>query len=108
MLSKELRDFIEAVSLKLKENLSDYDSEKINFAQMVKLNQKFGELCSEILASSGCQREEKLSKHDKNSLESEFADVLFSFLILSKFMNVDLNKAVTKKMQKIKERFNLD
>lgn len=48
-----------------------------------------------------------MESHSKESLENEFADVLFSLLILAKNMDVDVENAVNTKMIKIRKRFDL-
>ena len=108
MFSKELLEFIDKVDLKLSEKYtSDFDKDKIVLLQMMKVNEEIGELCDEILALNGCQREEKLVKHNKETLEGEAVDVLFAFLILMKKMDVDIDSAVNRKMIEIKKRFEI-
>lgn len=112
MLSKELKDFIDKVDLFLRkthlEKKGNYNKIEDIFAGMIKVTEEVGELSNEVLAFSNYQRKEKADKHNQETLESEFADVLFSLLVLAKTMDVNMDEAVTKKMQKIKERFNLD
>lgn len=108
MISKELLKFIDDVDLKLSEKYTaDFDNEKRILLQMLKVNEEIGELCDEILSLHGCQRDEKLSKHDQESVEGEAVDVLFAFLLLTKRMGIDLDSAVNRKMEEIKERFDI-
>lgn len=108
MFSKELLKFIDDVDSKLSEKYTaDFDNEKRVLLQMLKVNEEIGELCDEILSLHGCQRDEKLSKHDKESVEGEAVDVLFAFLVLMKKMDVDIDSAVSRKMIEIKKRFEI-
>lgn len=112
MSSNELEDFIDKVSLEIKKihikKRGFYDQEKDNLSQMIKLTEELGELGNEVLAFNNYQREEKMAKHNTETLESEFADVLFSLLVLARNMDIDMEKAVNQKMKKIKERFNIN
>lgn len=112
MFSKKLKDFIDKFDNEIK-NISlqkrgVYDKEKETLFQMVKLTEELGELSNEVLAFSNYQRKEKADKHSNETLENEFADVLFSLLILARKMNIDLEKSANQKMKKIEERFNLN
>jgi len=46
-----------------------------------------------------------LDDRDKESLSEEFADVVITTLLLAKAMNVDVEKALEKKAEKINERY---
>jgi NTP pyrophosphatase (non-canonical NTP hydrolase) len=76
------------------------------FARTIKLNEEVGELCSEVLASVGDQRKDKLNNHDEQSLKDEFADVLITTFLLAKVMNVDVMATLDHKIEKIKEKHN--
>ena len=108
MFSKELLEFIDKVDLKLSEKYtSDFDKEKGILARAVKMNEEVGELCNEVLSYTNDQRQEKLSKHNEDTLGSEFADVIFTTLLLAKSMDVDMEVAINKKMKKVKKRFEI-
>jgi len=103
---KELLEFIDLEnqdSLKIGKN-SPTQKERI-LARTVKLTEELGELCNEILAFNGDQRQEKLDKHDKNNLPNEFADVIITTLLLAKSMNVDIKESLIKKIEKINKRY---
>lgn len=73
-------------------------------ARTVKLGEEFGELCEEVLAYNSLQRKQKLDNHDKENLPEEFADVIITTLLLAKSMNVSIETALEKKMQKLNQR----
>ncbi len=75
------------------------------FARTVKLNEEVGELCAEVLAFDGDQRDEKLQNSNQETLEGEFADVIITTLLLAKTMDVDVRKSLKNKIAKIKDRF---
>lgn len=83
------------------------DQEKFILAASVKLSEELGELSQEILGSLSLLRKEKLEKHNQETLENEFADVLITTLILAKSMNIDIKKALENKIDKISERNGL-
>lgn len=101
---KELLDFIELESKRLRE-MFKVDDEKFALGQNVKLMEEMGELSSEVLTHLSLQRKRKLDNHDKENIQDEFADVMFTTLILSKAMNVDIEKALKSKIKKINKRY---
>ncbi len=74
------------------------------FARTIKLGEEYGELCDEVLASVGDQRKGKLD--DTHDIEGEFADVVIVAFLLAKAMNIDMQKALKQKTEKIKEKHN--
>ncbi|MFA9262103.1 MAG: MazG nucleotide pyrophosphohydrolase domain-containing protein [Undibacterium sp.] len=74
------------------------------YARTIKLGEEYGELCDEVLASVGDQRQGKLAKEKPDGLESEFADVVIVTFMLAKAMDVDIMSALERKIQKIRKR----
>ncbi len=82
-----------------------YSKREIKMARTIKLNEEVGELCSEVLASLGQQRQRKnLTKHNRASLEEEFADTIIVTLLLARDFNVDINKSIKNKINKLKKK----
>ncbi len=103
---QELLQFIEKQDGKLTRSYeSGHDKEKRVLARAVKLAEETGELCSEALSYNKNQRQDKLDKHDIDSLGGEVADVLITTLLLAKTMDVDIKTALKNKIEKINKRF---
>ena len=103
---KDLLKFIEIEDERLKEYYGGYsDQEKRILARTVKLTEELGELCNEVLAYNSLQRKQKLDNHDKENLPEEFADVIITTLLLAKAMNIDIEKALERKIEKINKRY---
>jgi len=103
---KDLLKFIEIEDERLKKYYGGYDDqEKRILARTVKLTEELGELCDEVLAYNSLQRKQKLDNHDKENLPEEFADVIITALLLAKAMNVDIEKALEKKVEKVNKRY---
>ena len=51
------------------------------------------------------QRKQKLDNHNKDNLSGEFADVIITTLLLAKAMNVDIEKALERKIEKVSKRY---
>ena len=103
---KELLKFIEIEDERLKKYYGGYsDQEKRILARTVKLTEELGELCDEILAHNSMQRKQKLDNHNKDNLSEEFADVIITTLLLAKAMNVDIEKALERKIEKVSKRY---
>jgi len=103
---KYLLKFIEIEDERLKKYYGGYDDqEKRILARTVKLTEELGELCDEVLAYNSLQRKQKLDNHDKENLPEEFADVIITALLLAKAMNVDIEAALEKKVEKVNKRY---
>jgi NTP pyrophosphatase (non-canonical NTP hydrolase) len=103
---KDLLKFIKIEDERLKRYYGSYDDqEKRILARTVKLTEELGELCDEVLAHNSLQRKQKLDNHDKENLPEEFADVIITALLLAKAMNVDIEKALEKKVEKVNKRY---
>lgn len=84
------------------------DKEKRILARTVKIAEEVGELCDEVLAFNSLQRKEKCNGREKENLSEEFADVLFTTLLLARSMDVNIEKAMEMKMDKINKRYMTD
>ncbi len=104
---KDLLTFIEIENERLKAQYTEApDKQKMILARTIKIMEEVGELSNEVLAHASLQRKEKLENYDKENLPEEFADVILTTLILAKTMNVDIEKALTQKIEKIHKRYN--
>jgi len=106
MITKELLDFIKDVDKKLREKYkwNDLDKKWNILSSAVKLSEEVWELSSEVLISLGRARQHKLDNAWEENLEGEFADVIFTTLLLANKMWVDINKAIKNKLEKIEKR----
>ena len=107
MISKELLKFINEESEVLaKKYGKGYTKREVVMSKTIKLNEEVGELCSEILANFGNQRKRlEKDKHNKQAMEGEFADTLIVTLLLAKSLDVDINKSLKNKINKLKKRY---
>lgn len=104
MEMKELLEFVRRVSERLtKGNPESTEAERV-FARMVKLTEEVGELADEVLASQSDQRREKLDRKEKDALPDEIADVIITTLMLARSLDVDVERALERKIDKIRER----
>ena len=107
MTIEEFQKFIDAQDALFRQVKDTNQTEQgRTFARMIKLSEEVGELASEVLASAGDQRKDKLQEHDIQSLKDEFADVLITLFLLAKSMNVDPMHTLDHKIQKIKDKHN--
>lgn len=101
-----LLNFIKLERKRLARSTGKYaDTEKEIFARTVKVGEEFGELCQEVLFHANLQGKHKEDKFDKDNLANEFADVIFTTLLLAQDMNVDIEKALENKIKKIEKRY---
>jgi len=109
MEMKELLDFIDwTLSNAGKWTFyRDTDMTKRIFAQSIKLSEEVWELSSEILWHTGFIRAEKKARYSPETLQHEFADVILTAIRLAKLMDVDIETALKNKMEKIKQRADI-
>lgn len=74
------------------------------FAQMVKIGEEYGELCEQVSWVLWAQRKEKSDRFSQEYLEDEFADVIYATIRLACLMNIDIEKALKNKKEKLKNR----
>ncbi len=101
---KEVNQFIEEEIQKLEKYYSGKNSDELTMAMGFKVVEEIGELFEQVLGNKGYQRKEKLDKLDKEEIKKEFADVLFTVLILAKRFDIDIEEAIKIKMAEIKTR----
>ena len=101
---KEINQFIEEEIKKLEEYYKDKDKDELSMAMGFKVIEEVGELFQEILSHKGYQSKEKLEKFDKEEIKKEFADAIFTILILAKRFDVDIEEAIQIKIKEIKKR----
>ena len=104
-----LMEFIEKYAKKQKEVFGELkDKDKLILSSTVKASEEFGELCEQVLAYISRQRKDKFKNFDKESLSAEFADVILAVSMLANDMQVDIKEALTNKIKKLKEKYNIN
>jgi len=103
MEMKELLEFIDFEDGRLNRHYN-IDCEKKILARTVKLSEELGELANDVLAHGSLQSNAKLESHDKENINHEFADVIITAMLLAKSMNINIEKALEKKIRHIREK----
>lgn len=101
---KEVLDFIEKVDKFFLDQYPDLRGKERLYARMIKLSEEVGELADEVLSSQSDQRREKLDRKEKDALPDEIADVIITTLMLARSLDVDVERALERKIDKIRER----
>jgi len=104
MTLNQLLQFINSEDKRLKKYYPDESPKERILSRTVKLAEEYGELCDEILSSTGDQRKDKLAKVDKDNLSKEFADVVIVVLLLAKSLGIDIKRALKSKIEVINNR----
>ena len=102
-ITEKLQEFI---TFKHKDLLKKYNfknKEELVYPTTIKLMEEMGELSEAILHKNALQRKSKLENKTIN-IEHEIADVLLVTMLLAKTLNIDIDKALTEKINKIKQR----
>lgn len=106
---KEIQKHLQANEHKLRIQFQTLTKrEKDVLARTVKLSEEVGELSNEILSSLSLQRKSKLDKFDKKNLYEEFADIIIATIALANSMNVDIDRAVNAKVEKVINIYSKD
>ena len=106
MLTKKYLNIMSNIDIKLKEkynNSSETKKEEI-FARALKFNEEVWELNSELLAKYYKRRNWKFSEEN---LEWEFADVMWTLILLAMSLNIDMNKSLEMKLEKLINRWGI-
>ena len=105
MLYKTLLKFIDKEDARLKALAgSGADERARSLGRTVQLTEELGELSNEILAFSNFQQQEKLARHDPQTLADKFTDLVISTLLLGKGLNINLKKALRDKVSRLNKR----
>jgi len=105
MTFKQLLQFIDSESKRLKKHKGkDVSQRERVLFRTVKLMEELGEFCNEIMASNGKQRDKKLKGYKKENLEGELADVIITTLLVAESLDINVEKSLEKKINKIKKR----
>ncbi|MFA6255886.1 MAG: MazG nucleotide pyrophosphohydrolase domain-containing protein [Candidatus Absconditabacterales bacterium] len=83
------------------------DTEKHSLLSVIKLAEEVGELNEQILLHYGHSRKEKMEKYSPQNLAEEIADVIFTTMLVAKSLDVDIQKALSNKMEKIYTRLGI-
>ena len=99
--------FINAADKKLSEVYKVNDVEKLTYMRLAKLIEETGEFSAEVLKHFGRQHKSKLVGIVKDDLENEFADVIITALLLAKCLDIDPDRCLERKTEKIKKKLDL-
>lgn len=105
-ITKDFLEYIDTFDNEVMTMFTHFSEKEMLLSRMTKLTEETGELANEVLASIGYQRSEKLKNHSKETLEGEFSDVFVTALLLAKAANIDINKALENKIEKLNNRYN--
>lgn len=102
MFEEKFRTFVREQSQYFVDKVPIGDIDKETYARAIKLIEEVGELFELILENDNLQRKDK--QIDKSKLSEEFADVIITAMLLAERMEVDVDEALERKMQKVIER----
>ncbi len=91
---KEINEFIENEIKRLENYYKGKDPNELTMAMGFKVVEELGELFNEFLSHKGYQRKDKLERLKKEEIKKEFADVIFTVLIMAKRFDVDIEEAI--------------
>jgi len=104
MEMQEIDTFIDTEIKRLEKYYEGKGIDELTMAMGFKVIEEIGELYDQILTHKGYQRKDKLEKLDKEEIKKEFADVIFTILILARRFNINIEEAIKIKMEEIKKR----
>ncbi len=75
------------------------------FAQWLKISEEVWELNEQLLGKFQGQRTSKKDKISDEHLQEEIADVILASIRLARLLDLDVEELLSKKMEKLQERF---
>lgn len=105
MINKELIDFLEEAAANLSDFKDEVTERERHFIRAAKLAEEVGELNSQILIKHKQARQVKNDAYKDDDLHEELADVLITTLLLAKSLDIDVNAALRKRVDRLRERF---
>ena len=99
----ELLTFVKQEHKRLMQHFNFKDKKQMIYPQMLKVMEELGELSEAILHTNSLQRKDKLDSKDIQ-LKEEFIDVILTTLILAENFEIDIEKELKNKIEKIKNR----
>jgi len=82
----------------------DFTLRERQFAQMIKLGEEYWELCEQVSWALWAQRLEKSERFSEENLWDEFANVIYATVRLACLMDVDIEKSLENKKEKLEDR----
>ena len=70
--------------------------------------EELGELSNEVLTEVSLQRQSKIDDYDRKNLESEWADVIGTLVLLAIELDIDMETAIDEKITMLYKRFELE
>ncbi len=105
LLSQKLKDWVVERENKIWQTQKEARGEATHLlAYTAKLGEETGELAEQVLARLGYQRKSKVLTQGDDELADECADVIIVALFLAQAANLDIEKALERKMKKQEER----
>ncbi len=105
---KELLDFIAWENNRIRKIIiKGYSKKEEIYLRVVKVMEELGEFCNEVIALNGAHRkgkQKKFKKDNKVDLSKEFADVIFTILLVGDTLDIDIKKSLEDRMKNIKSR----
>ena len=103
MTIQEFKKFLKNQQKILDKKFPIPDKEKAVFARMTKITEELGELSNAVLSFFSLQRKQK-KKEGIKEISNEIADVVIGTLLLTEQFNIDIEKCLEEKINKIKKR----
>lgn len=106
MQVKEINKFVEDFDNKFR-TVEDETVPKseMAYARLAKVGEEFGELADQILGHFS-QPQRKKERHTDQEMGYEMADVVLSLFRLANHLNVDMDKVLSEKMEKIRNKYD--
>ena len=98
----DLKDFAKREHKRLMER-DKITGKESTLSYAIKIGEEVGELDEEILKHFGFARKEKMEK--ENNLSHELADVILVSTLIAESLNIDIEKALKEKIEKIDNRY---
>ncbi len=101
---KNIEEKIDSINNLFKDLEGEVPEMDMIVRKTLKIGEELGELNEAVLAEMGLQRQEKLDSYKREDLEKELADVVISALTLARYLNIDLEDWLLKRLDFVERR----
>ena len=101
---EKIQERVDAINAYFREIEGAVPEMELIVRKTLKIGEELGELNEAVLAEMGLQRQEKLDSYKREDLEKELADVVISALTLARYLNIELEEWLMKRLDFVEKR----
>ncbi len=101
---KNIEEKIDSINSLFKNLEGEVPEMEMIIRKTLKIGEELGEFNEAVLSEMGLQRQEKLDSYKREDLEKELADIVISALTLARYLNIELEPWLLKRLDEVERR----